>query len=337
MRGESLKVCADRLTELAGPSIRPPRNPVPTRHDGAMTSWSQLMDHVSDRHGVVTRAELIGADLSDTQVDRLTSSGRLVIAGVGVFRVAGAPDSFEGRVLSAILGTESEVWASHRSAARLWGIRVPGPERPIEVSRPYGLSARRGGLRVHRTTYLPEHHRTMVRQIPVTTAARTLFDLARSTSPHLLDRAVEEALRDRLCTIGGLHRVLAELGGRGRPGTRRLRSILEHRDIDYIPTASELETVGRAVLGAIPGIEWEVAMSDGQGYLRRVDALVRSARVVIEFDGVTYHSQPTDIRRDNAGDARLIAAGYVVLRFGWIDLTSRPESVRATVDRLVKL
>lgn len=336
MRGESLNICVDRRRNSPDRPIRTSGNPVPTRHHGAMTSWTQLMDHVSERHGVVTRAELIGADLSETQVDRLTASGRLVIAGVGVFRVAGAPDSFEGRVLSAILGTESEVWASHRTAARLWGIRVPGPDRPMEVSRPYGLSARRGGLRVHRTTYLPEHHRTMVRQIPVTTAARTLFDLARSTSPHLLDRAVEEALRDRLCSVGALHRVLAELGGRGRPGTRRMRSILEHRDIDYIPTASELEAVGRAVLGAIPGIEWEVNMSDEQGYIRRVDAMVRSARVVIEFDGVTYHGQPTDVAHDNAGDARLIAAGYVVLRFGWIDLTSRPESVRATVDRLVK-
>jgi hypothetical protein len=114
-----------------------------------------------------------------------------------------------------------------------------------------------------------------------------------------------------------------------------MRSILESRDVDYVPTSSELDGLGRAVLGSIPGIAWEVPMSDEQGYIRRVDGLVRSARVVIEFDGSRFHGQPSDVARDSAADARLLAAGFVVLRFGWIDLTRRPESVRATVDRLV--
>lgn len=300
-----------------------------------MTSWTNLMESVARRHGVVTRTELLAAGLSPGQIDRLGASGRLVITGVGVYRVAGAPDSFESRVLSAILGTEGEAWASHRTAARLWGIRVSGPERPVDLTRPYGLSANRGGVWVHRSTHLPEHHLTTMRAIPVTTAARTLFDLARSTGVRQHDRAVEEALRDRLCTVGALHRVLAELGGRGRPGTRRLRTILAGRDVDYIPTASELEAVGRAVLGSVPQIEWEVGLSDEHGYIRQVDGLVRSVRMVIEFDGERFHGQPSDIASDAASDARLVAAGYVVLRFGWIDLTHRSESVRATVDRLV--
>ncbi|HEY5727834.1 MAG TPA: DUF559 domain-containing protein, partial [Acidimicrobiia bacterium] len=76
-------------------------------------------------------------------------------------------------------------------------------------------------------------------------------------------------------------------------------------------------------------------LSDVEGYIRRVDALVRQARLVIEFDGHRFHSQPSDVARDANGDAQLVAAGFVVLRFGWIDLTTRPESVRATVDRLV--
>ncbi|MBA2336519.1 MAG: hypothetical protein H0V96_01965 [Acidimicrobiia bacterium] len=188
---------------------------------------------------------------------------------------------------------------------------------------------------VHRSTSIPPSHVTTLDHIPITTPARTLFDLARSTSHRLLDKAVEEALRDRLCTIGALHRVLAELGGRGRPGTRRLRGVLESRDTDYIATASELEALGRAVLGSVPEIEWEVALSDERGYIRRVDALVRPARLAIEFDGTRFHGQPSDVTSDADGDARLVAAGLVVLRFGWIDLTRRPETVRAIVDRVV--
>ncbi|CAN5372427.1 MAG: DUF559 domain-containing protein [Acidimicrobiia bacterium] len=85
----------------------------------------------------------------------------------------------------------------------------------------------------------------------------------------------------------------------------------------------------------MPQIEWEVAISDEHGYIRQVDGLVRSVRPVIEFDGERFHGQPSDIASDAASDARLVAAGYVVLRFGWMDLTRRSESVRATVDRLV--
>lgn len=176
-----------------------------------MTTWTNLMESVARRHEVVARTELLAVGLSPGQIDRLGASGRLVITGVGVYRVAGAPDSFESRVLGAILGTEGEAWASHRTAARLWGIRVPGPERPVDLTRPYGLSANRGGVWVHRSTHLPEHHLTTMRAIPVTTAARTLFDLARSTGLRQHDRAV-----------------------------------------DYIPTASELEAVGRAVLVPCP-------------------------------------------------------------------------------------
>jgi hypothetical protein len=301
----------------------------------AMTRWADLMNLVTNQHGVVTRAELATADLSTRQIDHLTALGRLVAAGHGAYRVAGAPDTFEARVLAAVLATDGEVWASHRTAARLWGIRVQGGEQPIELTRPNGLSAARRGVRVHRSTLLPAGHLTAIGLIPVTRPERTMFDLARSMSPMLLDRTVEEVLRARLCTIGALHRVLAELGGRGRPGTRRMRAVLESRDTDYVPTASELEAIGRAVFGSVPGIEWEAAIADEQGYIRRVDGLVRSARLVIEFDGERFHGQPSDVTRDTAGDARLVAAGFVVLRFGWIDVTRRPESVRATVDRLV--
>ncbi len=300
-----------------------------------MSDWSRLMEQVAERHGVVTRTELTSAELSADQIDRLSATGRLIATGNGAYRMAGAPASFESRVIGAILATEGEAWASHHTAARLWDIRVPAPEHPIELMRPYGLSANRRGVTVHRSTLVLPWHVTSIRRIPVTTAARTLFDLARTTGHAVLDRAVEGALRDRLCTIGALHRVLAELGGRGRPGTRRMRAILESRGVDYVPTSSELEGLGRAVLGSVPGIAWEVPISDEQGYVRRVDGLVRSARVVIEFDGRRFHGQPSAVAHDSTTDARLLAAGFVILRFGWIDLTRRPETVRATVDRLV--
>lgn len=152
----------------------------------------------------------------------------------------------------------------------------------------------------------------------------------------VLDRAVEDALRHRLCTIGSLYRVLAELGGRGRPGTVKMRNVLVARGRGYRPTKSDMELVGRALLGDVPGIEWEVQMFDEQGFVRSVDARVAHARLVVELDGRTYHGQPSAIDRDAAEDARLVAAGNVVHRLTWADLTLRAEATRALIDRLVR-
>lgn len=293
------------------------------------------MTEVEARHGVVGSAELLAAGLSAAQVERLVETDRLARIGPAAWRVRGAPDTLEGRVLGVLLGLEGDAWASHHTAARLWGLRVHGRPGVIDITRPYGASARRGSVQVHRSTSVPEHHVTVHRGVPLTTVPRTLFDVARRTGVRVLDRAVEEALRAGLCTVGSLHRVLAELGGRGRPGTRKVREVLERRDVGYVPTASELEAVARAVLGSVPGIEWEEPMSDDEGYIRRVDALVRDARLVIELDGERFHGQPSDVASDADGDLRLTRTGFVVQRFGWTDLTRRPEAVRAAVDRLV--
>jgi predicted transcriptional regulator of viral defense system len=82
---------------------------------------------------------------------------------------------------------------SHRSAAALWGIRESSSGR-IEVTAP--RERRRPGVTVHRAV-LPRDEITVHDGIPVTTAARTLLDLAALLDEHKLARAAEraEALR----------------------------------------------------------------------------------------------------------------------------------------------
>ncbi len=301
---------------------------------GAMDRWASLMDEVERAHGVVATRDLLAAGLSKGRIETLAREGRLVSLGTGAWRVRGAPDTREARILGAIVGLEGEVWASHRTGAWLTRVPVHGPAGLIEVTRPYGASANRGSLRIHRTNLILPHHVTTVRGIPTMTAPRTIFDLARTTGAKVLDRAIEDVLRTGVCTVGSLHRVLAEVGGQGRPGTRRMRAALATRDLDYVPTSSELTAVGRAIFGGIPGIEWEVPIFDDQGYIRRVDAYVRWAHLVIEFDGARFHDQPSDVTADTAQDRRLVALGLVVERCRWVDLTRRPEIALAKVERL---
>lgn len=292
------------------------------------------MRTVELHHGVVVRPDLLAAGISRRQIDGWLASGRLVAMSWGTYRVAGAPATFEGRVHAAVRLHDGQTWVSHHTAARLWGIPVAGRRPDIELTRPVELSAGRSGALVHRSTHLPSHHLTSKGGIPVTTPARTLFDLARTTPDRAYDRAVEGALRHELCTVGALHQVVAELGGRGRPGTRRARAALEARDEGYVPTASELEAVGRAVLHGIPGLDWHVVKADRQGFIGEVDIVMESARTIFELDGRRFHDLRSVAVHDVARDRRLLDLGYVVRRLTWFDLTRRPEVIRAEVLRL---
>ncbi|HEU4975567.1 MAG TPA: hypothetical protein VFT50_10800 [Baekduia sp.] len=83
---------------------------------------------------------------------------------------------------------------SHRSAAQLWGLLPDGGD--VELTVPDGRAApRRAGVIVHRATDLAPSARTIEHGIPVTTIARTLFDLAGNVPAHQLRRAVERAQR----------------------------------------------------------------------------------------------------------------------------------------------
>jgi hypothetical protein len=305
-----------------------------------METWKDLIPRVEARHGVVTYAQLVSAGMSHHQVLQERASGRLVAVHRGVYRVGGAPRTFEARVAAALdeVGADALAWASHHTASEMWGLGVRSREQRIEVTRPTPLSARRSGVRVHRSTRIPPHHVTVLRGLPVTTPSRTLFDLARTTADLRLTRGVRKAIHtdDIPCSIPSLYRVLYDLGGQGRPGTRRMRRVLDGWDEDAVFTESELDEVGRSLLGRIPGIRWQVEMSDEEGYIRRVDGLVDDAFLVIELDS-RFHDDPLQRQLDDDGDRRLRRLGYTTKRYRSGDLTRRGDLTLAEVEQLVLL
>ena len=283
------------------------------------------------RHGLLTVDDLTAAGIGEREIRRWVARGRIEVEARGVFRIGGCPATTEATILAAVLVHDRATWASHLTAA--WLFELPGFGRPgrVEVTRTRGTSSRRSAALVHRTTAVPDHHVTVVRSIPVTTLARTVFDLAPRLGERRLDRAVEAAIRTPRCTVGAIYRVLEDLGGKGRPGTAAMRAVLAERGLAYVPTESELDLLGRAVVAPISGIEWQVPMSDERGYIRRVDGLHRTGRLVIEWDGAEFHDRPDQRRLDVEGDARLRRMGLEVVRFRWADVTQRPAAVRRTV------
>ena len=177
------------------------------------------------QHGVVTRAHLTAIGLGRAQIDSRVRAGHLYRVHRGVYAVGQPALTTKGRFMAAVVAYGDRAVLSHRSAAVLWGLqRERGPRIDVTVPEGGGLSRRRCVI-VHRSR-LAAHETTRTHDIPVTTPARTVVDLADISTRRELERTLDEAdyLRldlDRLRPIPG-RRGAGRLGaGPRRPRARR--------------------------------------------------------------------------------------------------------------------
>lgn len=232
-----------------------------------------------------------------------------------VLRLRGSVATFEQRCMAAALDAGRRAVISHHAAARLW--RLPGFfDDRIHVSRPRGGTRRPTDLSVlHEPRALPPQHLTVIVAVPVTTVARTLFDLAGAVHPGRLERTLDNALARRLTTTATLHRVTAELAEHGRAGSTLMRTLLAERGAGYVAPESGLEGrfLGLLRSGGLPEPirQHEVG---GEHWVGRVDFAYPDARLLIEIDSAIHHSTKLDSDADRRRDGELADAGYRVLR-----------------------
>lgn len=282
-----------------------------------------IVDELAARqHGVVTRAQLLAAGVSRHQIAWRTRAGRLQIVHRGVFRVGpiAAPCSGE---MAAVLACGPDAVLGHASAARLWGQVDRGGARPVHVFVLRG-DRRRPGIRVHRGPDLRRDETTTHDSIPVTSPARTLLDLAASGGARDVERAVAETLARRLATESALRNTVARHPT--HPGALALRSILGTDAPALTRSEAEDRLLGLLRQTALPAPRLNQRLEGLE-----VDFLWREERLVVEVDGIAFHSTGAAIRRDRRRDARLLAAGYRVLRVTWEQVEAEPLATIAVL------
>jgi Protein of unknown function (DUF559) len=227
-----------------------------------------------------------------------------------------------------------------RSAARLHGFYAYRRTGEIEVIVRRGHDARTGIGRIVQTRELPPHHVTEVRGLPVTTVARTFFDLCGDPDPGLRRRGghpVHEKKMARVYNDAAGRRglsfvhevaVLAVLARRGRRGTRLVRRLLLRFGPRYVPTRSDTETLFLELIAdlGLPEPEKQAVVTDIEGWIGTVDFLWRAERVIVEVDSA-WHDGPLDRERDEERDLRAEAAGYTVRRYRYRDIVGEPDRV----------
>jgi predicted transcriptional regulator of viral defense system len=143
---------------------------------------------------VLSLDELHTCGLSSDQVTHRLRKGWLHRVYPGVYAVGHPALAIQGKLLAAVKCIGQDAVLSHFSAAALWGF-VEWDGRHPDVTIPREGIGHRAGIRVHYSSVLEPRDVTRQEGIPVTSAARTLVDLAAVVNHHLLRRAVRHRNR----------------------------------------------------------------------------------------------------------------------------------------------
>lgn len=274
------------------------------------------------QHGVVAIWQLLELGFGRGAIKYHVAIGRLHQLYRGVYAVGHTVLSLDGRFIAAVFSAGANAVLSHRSAAMLWGL-LRDSRAVMDVTTPDRGRVSKRGVRVHRVRSLQPDDVAVVDSIPVTSVARTLFDIARTETPRQLRYALDQADRLRLLDVRALQRF------EGLPGWRALASALDEMT-EPANTNPGIERLFLEVIddGGIPRPETNVFV---EGY--NVDAVWRAQKLVVELDSRAHHMTTRAFEDDRDRDEVLQLAEYRVIRVTWRRLTRNPAGwSRGCVD-----
>jgi very-short-patch-repair endonuclease len=273
---------------------------------------------------------LLGLGFSDEAIELRLDMGRLHPLHREVYAVGHLSTSRNGRWLAAVLAYGNLALLSHRSAAALWGLARPWAPA-VDVTAPAGRQGihRRERIWIHRGRLHPDD-RAVRAEIPVTTIARTLFDLAEFVSLTRLESAWEEADRLNLLQLSAIERVCER--GYGRRALKPIRRLLAEARASEI-TRSPLEDVFAAFCREhrLPTPSFNTMLL---GY--EVDALWPAQRLAAELDSWEFHRHRAAFERDRARDAALQASGYRTIRITDRRIANDPATLLSQLRALLR-
>jgi very-short-patch-repair endonuclease len=294
----------------------------------------RVISELAERqHGIVGRRQLIDLGVGRGAIEGRLARGQLHRVHQGAYAVGHRMVSRQGRWMAAVLSGGSGAVLSHRSAGQLWQV-LPQFEIWPELTRARKFSPRTG-IRGHHSP-LPPDEVAVVVQIPVTSVARTLLDLAGVLTNRQLEQALNETevlgLTDRLSLPDLLERYPR------RRGSSALRALLRDGSATRGVTRSKLERRFLALLDRAdlprPRLNAHVAV---RGRFFEVDCLWRERQLIVELDGREVHGTELAFEKDRERDRLLLVEGWRVTRITWRQLRGDAATVIADLDQLLRV
>jgi very-short-patch-repair endonuclease len=277
---------------------------------------------VAELGGITGRKPLLGL-VTRGAIEGAVATGQVVRVARG--RYALPTDDVARSLAHELTGTAVLVTAAaHWGWARMWEPRKP----QICVPRGRNVDAvRRDGVELKWRT-IPEAD---VVDSWVTSRERTLVDCATFLPFNQALAISDSALRDRKVAR-------SELMARATTLPRLHRSRVEHVLTRATPLAANpFESALRAIAMEVPGldVQCQVRIDDERGWVGRVDLADRALRIVMEADSMEYHGEREAMDKDVERYTRLTCDGWLVLRFTWYHVMTRPDWVAAMLAKAV--
>lgn len=200
------------------------------------------------------------------------------------------------------------------TAARLYGLPVPGQDGRIHVAAPAEkpTAPRRRGCAVHEVT-LPGDHVQVHKGFSVVSPTWLFLELVAT-----LDRTDRVVLGDAL-----LHRNLTtppaiEKLARGNPGRRGVRRAVDTLTLLEPRAESPMETRLRLIIAdaGLPRPLVNADVYDDWGeWIARPDLLYPQARIAIEYEGAHHRTDAAQLSHDLERGDLLAQYGYLMLRY----------------------
>ncbi|HJQ02237.1 MAG TPA: DUF559 domain-containing protein [Jatrophihabitans sp.] len=246
--------------------------------------------------------------------------------------------TFADRCAALLTANPAETIAVGTTAAVLHGLWLPSePSVPEFATCQHGRLAaamtrsRRPELRSHRRR-IGMADRTMVQGVPVTTLARTWWDLAADLSLPDLVAAGDRALQLG-CSIAQIEEQVRSMAHRrGNRAARLAAPLLDGRSKSR--PESHLRVAVRAA--GLHCFEVNKPVVDEVGeWLAEPDLSCAEAKIALEYQG-SDHADVARMRRDITRATDLRQRGWLVLLYGPAQVFSRPWQIGPELRQLVE-
>ena len=261
-------------------------------------------------------------EYSRASVQRAVEAGRLHSVHPGVYAVGHADLSLHGRCLAAVLAVGPGSLLSYWSAGWLWGILNTSP-RLFDVTAPGPRRLRdRPPVKVHRARNLVAADRVLLEQIPATSLARTLLDLAEVLRPERLAKVLEQA--EKLKQFDGLEVVAVCERSRAHRGSKPLRTALAaSRPIKpFLRSDLEGDFLALVEAAGLPRPAMNLFVGEYE-----LDAYWADHCLAVELDTFATHGGRRAFEADRERDAALLEEGIRTIRVTDRQLKTRPDEI----------
>jgi hypothetical protein len=245
-----------------------------------------------------------------------------------VYQRRGGELTAKDRAVAAWLWSGKRAVVAGNSAAALLGADWVDPHAPAELVTDRKRPPR---LIIARNDRLLAGETTVVDGVPVTSAARTAFDLARRPELQIAVIRIDALARATGITVDQVEPlVVAHSGARGMNQLRQVLPLIDAGAESPQETRTRLVLIG----GGLPRPQTQIVVRNEWGaVLARIDMGWEQWLVGVEYDGPQHWTDPRIRAKDIDRTAELERRGWRLVRVGADLLRHRPDIVVERVRR----